>query len=378
MNILCFNPGSGSVRLQRVAVTADDSGTTSVTSDGPAEMIDHVKGTDQIVSAVQERLEQVDPDDVDAVAVRFVHGGADSHLPARRLDDEVLEGYRQITDIAPLHLEADIAVAEAALGRLDKPVYAVFDTTFHRTLPETAWRYPLPYDLGTRYRRYGFHGLAHESVAVAYRNRVGKAHSRRLLSLHFGGGASACSIVEGQSIATTMGYTPLDGLMMSTRTGSIDPAIVLALLRGGRSVDQVDHLLNHESGLLGVSEISEDTRDLQPAAAEGHRKAELAMELYAERVHATVGAQYVRMGGCDAVLLSGNLVKESPSFRRRLLGGLEVLGMQLSEQRNAVEGELQQITRLSSDASQVALAYAPAEEELQMARMVATARSHPG
>lgn len=363
MKLLCLNPGSGTLRYR--VVETDRCESDSPSPDLERGMVDRIKGKEKVAEEAIKLFRRIGNGSLDAVAIRFVHGGPYWKQRSREIDANVLQAFEEVRHLAPLHVPTAIAVADAIRNETRLKVHAVFDTAFHRTLPKHVWRYPLPYDIGERYRRIGFHGLAHESVFNTW-----DRESSKVLSLHFGGGASACAILDGKSIWTTMGLTPLDGLMMSSRSGSLDPALVLALLRDGRSIDEVDEMLNRDSGLLGVSGISDDTRDLLPAAATGNSRAELALQMYSARVHECIGAGIAVLGGCDALLLSGALVKESAEFRRRLLGDLQCFGIKLDANRNYRDDELQQPTLLSADDARMPVAFVPAEEELQMARQV--------
>jgi len=362
MNVLCFNPGSGTLTYR--LVQDDQNG------DSPGGMIDGIKGETAAADAAAEVVSKLADQPIDAIGFRIVHGGPEHFRPAR-IDESLIGELESIQDLAPVHLPTNIAVIRAVTAKLDRPSIAVFDTGFHQTIPQQAYRYPLPKKIGKKYRRYGFHGLAHQWVSDSVRcdpSRIGHIGATdQMISIHFGGGASACAVQRGKSIATTMGMTPLEGLMMSTRCGSIDPAIVLSLLRDGYSVDETDHLLNFESGLLGVSEISDDIREIIPAANQGDSDAQLALDLYAYRVKETFGAYFALLGGCDVLAISGALVKENPFFRKHVLGDLGCFGLQLDVQRNDTDEELTQPTRLSSDASNVTVAFIPADEERQIA-----------
>lgn len=363
MKLLCFNPGSGTLRYRLF-----DFCHQSDFEELDGGLIDGIQGP-TVADAAAEICDKHSK--IDVVGVRVVHGGTKYRQPTV-VQDSVLEDLRSIVDWAPLHLPTDIDVIQAAQRSAGCPCVAVFDTDFHATLPEKAYRYPLP--PGTDdLRRFGFHGLAHQFVSEAFRAAPEQFDHRqlteRLISVHFGGGASACAISNGQSVATTMGFTPMDGLMMSTRCGSIDPGIVLQLVRRGGSVEEVDELLNRKSGLLGVSGISDDTRDIIPAAQSGNNQARLALDMYGERVRQTIGAYTVVLGGCDAIVISGALVKDSAYFRTILLSGLECLGIRLDKNRISTAGD-NQPARLSSDESSVTVAFIPAEEEQQMARAI--------
>ncbi len=361
MMVLCFNAGSGTLRYRLFDMPREDCVS--------GEDIDRVKDTEQACSAAVDALDKVRGASIDVIAVRVVHGGEQYQLPTQ-IDDEVIESLTQLQCLAPLHLPTDIAIAKTVRSCARCPVYAVFDTMFHQTLPDAARYYPLPEPLRGKYRRFGFHGFAHQSVTSIFRTEprcIGhRGPTARLISVHFGGGVSACAVRDGKSVATTMGMTPLDGLMMSTRCGSIDPGVVLSMIRDGRTADEVDRVLNRESGLLGVSAISDDTRDILPAMKRGDRDAQLAVEMYADRVVQAIGAYFAILGGCDALLISGALVKESPLFRSIVLGNLKGLDIHLDSELNDCDVELSEPTRLSR--SGVTVAFIPADEELQMAR----------
>ena len=360
MNVLCFNAGSSTLRHRLIA--------TDPERELAGAMVDDIRG-----NRVAEVAEQVFRDcaqKVDGLGFRVVHGGSRYQQPTR-IDDSVLHELESLTHLAPLHLPTDLDVIRAVTAVADCSAVAVFDTAFHQTLPETAYRYPLPGDLDSDLRRYGFHGLAHGYVADYFmRNPEQFNHTgavSRLISLHFGGGVSACAIRDGQSIATTMGMTPLDGMMMGTRSGAVDPGLVLELIRRGRSVDQVDELLNRRSGLLGVSGISQDLRQIHPAADAGDPAAHLALQMYDASARQTVGAYTALLGGCDAVLLSGPVAENSTRFRGRVLQGLDCFGIAIDPDRNEAATP-EQSQRISTDRSQVTVAMIPANEELQIAR----------
>ena len=263
---------------------------------------------------------------VGAIGCRVVHGG-DLFMDSVRVTEQVLSGIQSLAPLAPLHNHIDAAVLRIAMQRRPEiPVIAVFDTAFHRTMPRVARCYAVPQSLGIR--RFGFHGIAYSFIA-----RTMPTLFRRVVACHLGNGASVCAMLDGQSIDTSMGFTPLEGLMMGTRSGNIDPGAVLYLLRNKRmTIDQVDHTLNHESGLLGVSGISSDVRELS-----GHTGGEFALDLFAYRVAQTIGAYAVALGGLDALVFSGGIGEHSSEVRSRVCGKLSALGIdaQISEPTDA-------------------------------------------
>ena len=355
MNVLALNAGSNTLRYKLVAVAPDGP----PLADG---MVDHVKGP-AVVDAAGRAMADAIKHHVDAVAVRVVHGGERTEpLVVTRQSRPTLDA---AAALAPLHMPTDLALIDAALKTADgRPVVAVFDTAFHRTLPPVAYTYAIP--PGLKLRRYGFHGFAHHFASAEVVRLVGRPLSK-IVSLHLGGGTSACAVRDGVSVDVSMGLTPLEGTVMSTRCGDVDPGLVLNLLRDGRSADDVEHLLSKQSGLLGVSGRSDDIRELEPAAAAGDAAAELALDLFAYRFRKYVGAYAAAMNGLDAIVLSGALAEHSPTLRARVLRGLEFLGVRLDVGRNAVAGP-DVAGRLDADGSPVTVWMVPADEERQMAR----------
>jgi acetate kinase len=280
-----------------------------------------------------ESLERA-PAETDAVGHRIVHGGERFHEPAL-IDDEVLAGLEAVTELAPLHngaaLEA-IHTAQKALPEL--PHVAVFDTAFHATLSDEAATYPVPVrwrrELGVR--RYGFQGLSVQWSAE-------QVPVPRLVVCHLGGGSSVTAVLNGRSVDTTMGFTPLDGLPMATRSGSIDPGLVLFMLREGQaSLEELERCLQHESGLLALSELSPHVHELEAAEAEGNEKAGLALRIYARRIAQRIAAAAVALDGLDAIVFTGGAGEHSSRLRARTCAQLRFLGVELDETANAAAG----------------------------------------
>jgi acetate kinase len=372
MNVLAINPGSGSLLYKVLAIPRDGG-----TPDGEAVLkegnIDHVRGNATVRAAEQAVVECL-PLGLDAIGYRVVHGGSRFGGPAR-ITPEVLEAIRALADWAPLHNPIDLAVIEAASKAAPGvPGVAVFDTAFHRTVPEVAWRYALPAEVGAEaeLRRYGFHGIAHRYAAERLLQCLGwNVAGTRLISCHIGGGASLCAVRDGQSVDTSMGLTPLEGLVMSTRSGDVDPGLVLHLIRKrGMAAAEVEELLFKKSGLLGISGRSDDIRDLEPAAARGDRRAALALEVHAYHARKSIGGYAAALGGLDALALSGALAENSAALRSRVLGGLEFLGIRLDAARNLAAGPAAP-SRISADDSAVPVWVVPVDEERQIAREVA-------
>ena len=294
----------------------------------------------------------------DAVAHRVVHGGEWFSAPAQ-LDEAVLSVIAEVAPLAPLHNEPAIAAIRASGRTLGgrTPMVAVFDTTFHRSLPPRAAIYALPRAVAERHgiRRYGFHGLAHRSMVERWSALSGTPAARaRLVTLQLGNGASAAAIAQGRSVDTTMGFTPLEGLVMGTRTGDLDPAIPGYLARKEHlSLDEVDALLNDRSGLLGVSGTSSDMADLLRAEEGGDERAALAIDLFCYRARKQVGAFIAALGGADALVFGGGIGERSPAVRARICDGMTWCGLVLDHTRNT--NALGCDARISGDGSKLSV-----------------------
>ncbi len=301
----------------------------------------------------------------DVVGHRVVHGGERFRAPVV-VDDEVEAAVDELAALAPLHNPPGLLGIRAARAAFpDVAQVAVFDTAFHATLPPEASTYAIDADLAAErgIRRYGFHGTSHEYVAQATAAALGGAG--RFVLLHLGNGASACAVSGGRSVATSMGLTPLEGLVMGTRGGDLDPGAVLHLLRTGSTVEEVDLLLNRRSGLTGLTG-SGDLRDVLGAAAAGDGRAELALGVYAHRVRGYVGAYLAHLGGLDALVFTAGVGENSPDVRARVCAGLEHLGIVLDPERNQTPGR--GTRRISPDGAPVTVLVVPTDEELQIAR----------
>jgi len=295
-------------------------------------------------------------DGVNGVAIRVVHGGPRQFDPAP-LDDQTLSDISAASDLAPLHNGPALGTVAAVRQLLpDMPIVAVFDTAFFRDLPAAARLYAIPLKTAERYgiRRYGFHGIAHRFMAERATALLGPASSRRIITLQLGGGCSAAAILDGRPIDTTMGLTPLEGLVMATRCGDIDPSIIRLLMRKESiSVDQVEQWLNEQCGLLGLSGVSADMRQLLELAANGHSDASLAVEMFCARVRKCIAAYMGVLGGADAIVFGGGIGEHSAEVRSRVCRGLEWCGLDLSDSANrTTEGREH---RISSGSSTVAV-----------------------
>ena len=312
------------------------------------------------------------PSDIHAVGHRVVHGG-ELFTESVVINDQVLRGIEDCIDLAPLHNPNNVKGILAARELLGKavPQVAVFDTAFHHSMPEQAYLYAVPYHLYRRHRirRYGFHGTSHRYVAYRYRAlRELTREQTHVITLHLGNGCSAAAIRGGQSVDTSMGMTPLEGLVMGTRSGDIDPAIVnLIATKEGMSTPEVDTLLNTQSGLLGISGLTNDMRVLQAELKEhDDRRVRLAIEVFCYRARKYIGAFLACMGGTDAVVFTGGIGENSPDIRARICDGLQWAGLTVDNDRNqqmvGAEG------KISTENSKLLAYVIPTDEELLIAR----------
>jgi acetate kinase len=307
---------------------------------------------------------------IDAVGHRIVHGGARFYEPTL-VTESVQNDIRALIELAPLHNPSGVAGIEAAAEALPCAAnIAIFDTAFHHNLPAVASHYALPAALSAQLdlRRYGFHGLSYRYVVDRVLHSMQRpVAGTRLIVCHLGNGASVCAIRDGASIDTSMGFTPLEGLIMGTRCGDIDAGLVVHLMRLGKaSVDQLDETLNRKSGLLGLSGLSGDVRDLEKAAIGGNASAEFALDCFAYRVRKYVGAYAAALGGVDALIFTAGIGEHSASMRARICAGLDFLGLQLDDERNrAATGREPAAIGASSRPS---VWIVPTDEERQIAR----------
>jgi acetate kinase len=310
--------------------------------------------------------------EVSVVAHRVVHGG-EQFTEGTLITDEVLAQLEQLNPLAPLHNPVNIAgIREMRRLYPAVPHVGVFDTAFHHTLPAYAYLYGLPYEMyeNKGVRRYGFHGTSHNYVALrAAQFLERRPNELRLVSCHLGNGSSLCAVDHGRSVDTSMGFTPAEGLIMGTRCGDIDAGVLAFLERSeGLSATQSEELLNKKSGLLGLSGVSSDMREVLKAADEGDHRALLALKTYCYRVRKYIGAYVASMGGLDAVLFTGGIGQGSAEVRALALQGLECMGITLDAERNRTARGFDDVCRISSDGSKVAVLVVPTDEERMMAR----------
>ena len=308
---------------------------------------------------------------VEAVGHRVVHGD-DKFKSAVRIDENVIKILDSLCDLAPLHNPSSVRGIHAARKVLGSavPMVAAFDTSFHQTIPEKAAIYALPYELSAKHhlRRYGFHGLAHQYSAMRYGELTGKAADQiNIVTLHLGNGCSACAIRNGVSIDTSMGFTPLEGLVMGTRSGDLDPALVVHLARH-EGIDELENLLNTGSGLLGVSGISSDMRELI-AVYKDNARARLAIDVFCYRARKYLGAYLTTLQGAEAVIFSGGIGEHIPLVRKEICGGMEWCGLLLDQTQN--ESAIGTEGRISTAEARIEVFVIPSDEEAVIARETA-------
>ena len=311
--------------------------------------------------------------DIEVVGHRVVHGG-EQFKHSVVINDAILKDIEKCIDLAPLHNPHNlkgIFSCQSAFGR-NTPQVAVFDTAFHTTIPEVNFLYPIPYQYYRRYhiRKYGFHGTSHRYVSYRYRTITNIEKEKvNAISLHLGNGSSACAILKGNSFNTSMGFTPLSGLMMGTRCGDIDPSIIEFIShKEGLSIDSVDSTLNTASGLLGISGLTHDMRDLIMEVKENQdRRANLAIEMFCERVKQYIGSYIAQMNGAEALIFTGGIGENSTEIRKKICANLNFLGIEIDEELNlkAVAGKEMEI---SSAQSKIKIWVIPTNEELLIAR----------
>ena len=309
-------------------------------------------------------------EELEAIGHRIVHGG-EKFSDAVLITDEVIEEIKKCSDLAPLHNPAAVLGIEACKKVVpNMKMVAVFDTAFHGTMPEEAYIYALPYELYQKHgiRKYGFHGTSHKYVSQKVAEVMGRdIKDLKIITCHLGNGASVCAVKNGVSVDTSMGFTPLEGVAMGTRCGNIDPAIVTFLMKEeGLSADEVNDLMNKKSGVLGISGISSDFRDIEDGAfKDKDPRAILALKVFEYKVRATIGSYAAIMGGVDAIVFTAGVGENGPETREECLKGLEFLGVEVDREANNVRGKVREI---SKPGCKVKAFVIPTNEELMIAR----------
>ena len=336
------------------------------------EMKDHKDAIRLVLQALVDENNGVikSMDEISAVGHRVVHGG-EKYKESVVINDEVKANIEECFKLAPLHNPANMIGIKACEELMpNTPMVAVFDTAFHGTMPEDAYLYALPYELYEKdgIRKYGFHGTSHKYVSQTCAEVMGRdIKDLKIITCHLGNGASLCAVKNGVSVDTSMGFTPLEGVAMGTRCGNIDPAIVTFLMKEeGLSVDEVNDLLNKKSGVLGISGISSDFRDIEDAAFnKGNRRAQLALRIFEYKIRTTIGAYAAAMGGVDAIVFTAGVGENGPETREKCLEGLEFLGVEIDKEANNVRGKIREISKAGCNVKAFVI---PTNEELVIAR----------
>ncbi|HEY9165599.1 MAG TPA: acetate kinase [Candidatus Kryptonia bacterium] len=389
MKVLVINSGSSSVKYQFIdaerrevlakgiidRVGMSDSVVTHERFDGDkvkmsAEVLDHQTAIEYVLAVLLSKNHGViqDKSEIDAVGHRIVHGG-ESFSESVLIDDSVMEEIRENIELAPLHNPHNLRGVQAVLKHLPgTPQVAVFDTAFHQKMPPHAFLYAIPYLLYRRYkiRRYGFHGTSHSYVSHRAADILGKrVEELKIITIHLGNGCSMAAVDRGVSVDTSMGFTPLEGLVMGTRSGDLDPYLILHIVgREGLSLAEANTLLNKHSGLLGISGLTSDMREIISEMKAGNKQADLAFKVFTYRVKKYIGSYAAAMGGVDAIVFTGGIGENSPDVRAASCSGLEFLGIVTDNERN---NSAEKEKLISSDASKVKVFALPTNEELVIA-----------
>lgn len=372
--VLVLNAGSSSLKYQLVVPESGEvraAGIVERIGESGSEVADHSVALEQMRAQLRAEGVRLDEVPLRAVGHRVVHGGPDFSEPVV-IDDAVLDRIRHLSALAPLHNPAAVIGIEAARERLDVPHVAVFDTAYFSSLPAAASTYAVPRDLAAKHsiRRYGFHGTSHQFVAQATAELLGRPlEDLRQVILHLGNGCSASAVRGGRAIETSMGLTPLQGLVMGTRSGDVDPGLHAYLAReAGLSLDEIDTLLNKKSGVLGLSGVN-DFRELVERVEAGDDDAQLAFDVFVHRLKHYVGAYLAILGGADVLVFTAGIGQHSAPVRAAVADGLGELGIAVDASRNDDDSTAARV--ISPDGSRVVVAVVPTNEELAIARQTA-------
>lgn len=389
MKILVINAGSSSLKYQLIdmnnenvlakglceRIGIDGSKLNHTPGDGDKVVIekpmkDHADAINMVIDALVSKEHGVisDMSEITAVGHRVVHGG-ELFSQSVIVTDEVKKAIESCNDLAPLHNPANlIGITACEKVMPGVPQAVVFDTAFHQTMPSEAYMYALPYKYYEQYkvRRYGFHGTSHRYVTQRAAAMLGKKpEDLKIITCHLGNGSSITAVKNGKSVDTTMGFTPLAGVPMGTRSGDIDPAIIQFIMnKENISIDEMNDIMNKKSGVLGVSEVSSDFRDLSAATAEGNKKAELAEEMFIYNVKKYIGAYAAAMGGVDAIVFTAGIGENNGAYRKAMTAGLEYMGVKIDDEKNSIRG---QEVDVSAAGATVKTLVIPTNEELMIA-----------
>lgn len=388
-NVLAINAGSSSLKFQLIdmpeenvlakglveRIGINDSEITIEFGDEKDSTITDIPDHEEAVKLLLEKLKASGVikslDEIDGIGHRVVHGG-ERFTDSVPITAEVIKEIEEVSELAPLHNPANLTGIRAFIDILPNvPAVAVFDTAFHQTMPKQSYLYSLPYEYYEKYgiRKYGFHGTSHKYVSERAADLMGVPSDQlRLISCHLGNGASIAAIENGESIDTSMGFTPLAGVTMGTRSGNIDPALVPYIMdKTGKSVNEVLQVLNKESGMLALSGFSSDLRDIQEKAESGDERAELALKIFADRIHKFIGSYAARMKGVDAIIFTAGVGENSAEVRQRVLDGLEFMGVYWDPALNNIRGKEAFVNYPHSPVKVIVI---PTNEEVMIARDV--------
>lgn len=390
MKTLVINCGSSSLKYQLIDMSTEESMVQGLVErigiegsiltqkvEGKDKYIintnikDHKGAIKLVLEALVDSIHGVikSMDEISAVGHRVVHGG-EKYSDSVLIDDEVLKSIKDCIVLAPLHNPPNVIGIEACKELMpNTPMVAVFDTAFHQTMPKHAYICPVPYELYEKYgvRKYGFHGTSHKYVSYKVAETMGKdIKNLKVITCHLGNGCSLAAVKNGKSVDTSMGFTPLAGVMMGTRSGSIDPSVISFLIeQHGYTIEQIDELLNKKSGILGISGVSSDFRDVLEAAESENERAKLALEIFYYKVRTQIAAYAGAMGGVDVIVFTAGIGENSSITRREILKGLEFFGFTINTEKNELRGKIQEI---SNEDSRVKVYVVPTNEELMIAR----------
>ncbi|WP_286906394.1 acetate kinase [Clostridium sp. UBA1652] len=390
MNILVINCGSSSLKYQLIDMKKEEALATGLverigiegsilTQKANGEkyiveeaMKDHQDAIKLVLAALVDKDHGVikSMDEIEAVGHRVVHGG-EKYAASVVIDEDVMKQLEECAKLAPLHNPPNIIGINACKALMpNTPMVGVFDTAFHQTMPEKAYLYALPYELYKDHhiRKYGFHGTSHKYVSMKAAEAMGKdIKELKIVNCHLGNGASVSAVKNGESVDTSMGFTPLQGLVMGTRTGDMDPAVVTYLIKElGYSASEVDDILNKKSGVLGVSGVSSDFRDVEDAAwNKKEHRSNIALDMFVYRVKQYIGSYAAIMGGVDAIVFTAGVGENSVEMRESILEGFDFLGVDFDKDKNKVRGKFAEITK---EGSKVKAFVIPTNEELMIAK----------
>ena len=391
MKVLVINCGSSSLKYQLIDMSNENvlaqglverigiDGILTQKVEGREKYIvetdlkDHKVAIDLVLNTLVDKANGVinSMDEISAVGHRVVHGG-EKYSTSVVINEEIMKNLEDLVSLAPLHNPANIIGIKACMALMpNTPMVAVFDTAFHQTMPQKAFMYPIPYEYyeEDHIRRYGFHGTSHKYVAGKVAEVMGKnIKDIKTITCHLGNGVSVTAVDGGTSVDTTMGFTPLDGIIMGSRSGSIDPAIVTYLMKEkGYSIEEMDEILNKKSGVLGISGVGTDFRDIRSAARENNKRALLTMDLYGYQIKKQIGAYAAAMAGLDAIVFTAGIGEHAPEIRERALIDMEFLGIKIDLKKNDNQ-DIGEGMEISTEDSKVKVFVIPTNEELMIAK----------